>query len=165
MIEDSVIEEYIRDNRDYKDVVRLTICKFIPSMKQLFRCLRANGIFIDTQDSQLKAFIQKCYFLANEKDYGIEHRMAYFRLGTIEDRLTQLEKRISKMEVKTNSLSIGTFLYCKDENFGNGVVVMIYSDEDLMVVKFENRELPTMCSAKKLCTVHDNIQRKLYIKE
>ena len=159
MIDDIILEEYIRNNKNISsDIVREVLAIYIPSIKQLFRVLRKNGIFIDTQDKSLKEFVQKCYYLTNEKKFTKEERLNYFGINKINDRIDKLEKRIKMIEDK--KIQVGDKVYSSDEAFGYGTVVTLHS-HDLMMVKFDKRPLNTMCSSSNMVTVHDDIKRKL----
>jgi len=160
MYDDESISKYIDelDSRDKYKVSRMVIAKFIPSMKQLFRVMRKKGLFIDTRDKNTKNFIREAYKL-KEKGFSAEERFIYFKLvepiNTITEIIKNQEQRIIKMEEKLNNR-----VYCNDKEFGYGNIVQRFSN-NLMLVKFDKRELNTMCDSKLMVTVHDNIKRKI----
>ena len=55
----------------------------------------------------------------------------------------------------------GDFVYCDYEGFGRGEIVNICETENIMAVKFKERNFPTLCSSVDMVTIHDNIKRKI----
>ena len=65
------VKEYIADN--------------IPSMKTLFKELKKEGIFIDTQSKKIKGYLRKAYYLKTEKGFSSQEIRAYFGLKSIDE--------------------------------------------------------------------------------
>jgi len=108
-----------------------------PSMKYLRLYFREKGIFIDTTDRRL-----------------IENLKIPFDMKG--------KSRTKMLSLMTDSeLAIGSYLYCDDIDYGLGVVTKFFEDETLMLVLFNERDLPTMCHRINLVTVHDDTNRKL----
>ena len=163
MKDDKELETYIKSKKKIStdDITKLLIVEFIPSMRQLFRVLRKNGHFIDTTSKPTKALIRRAYKL-KEDSYTSSERFAYLGLASIHDKvkkLNEIDKRVSKLEEK-KVLGLGSLVFCNEKEFGIGEIIQIYNDGDQMRVKFQNRDLATMCSLKKMITIHDNTKRK-----
>ena len=108
-------------------------------MKYLRLYYREKGIFMDTTDKRVIDNL-KIPFELSDKTY------------------TQKLRAMSKPE-----LDVGSYVHSDDEEFGLGRVTRFFLDESLMLVLFNERELPTMCSRNNLTTVHDETNRKLKI--
>lgn len=107
-------------------------------MKYLRLYYRDKNVFIDTTDKNLINNL-KIPFEFKDKKY--------------KEKLSYMNKPI---------LDIGSYLYCNYDDYGLGRVTKMFdSDDTLMLVLFEERDLPTMCDRKKLTTVHDEVNRKL----
>ena len=65
-------------------------------------------------------------------------------VSSIKKRVKNLEKAVFSEEIR-----IGTAVYCKDANFGNGQVVEVDSTGGTGAIKFEGREFPTHADFKK----------------
>jgi len=114
------------------------ITKHNPSMKYLRLYFRDKGIFIDTTDRRVVDNLRLPHELKSKTS-------------------TQVLKAMSRP-----SLDVDSYLWAEDDDYGLGRVVQFYkTDDDLMLVLFEERDLPTMCSRKSMTTVHDNENRKL----
>ncbi len=88
--------------------------------------------------------------------YGLNEKQMWFLFDTLlQEKCNHLYKR-----EKLKKVSLNDYVYCNHEGFGRGVVMSIFED-DLMLVKFDKRELPTMCSSSTFVTVFDDIKRKL----
>lgn len=76
------------------------------------------------------------------------------------DKLLQCkyDDRYKRMELVKEKLRVDDYVYCKE--YGRGVITFICLNDELMTVKFENKELPVMCSVNGY-TVNDNIKRKV----
>lgn len=74
---------------------------------------------------------------------------------TIERRVSNLERGFSPLR----EIAKGSLLYC--DRFGTGEVTRLFTDNDLMLVKFSNIDIPFMCSRKHMTTVHDEVKSKL----
>jgi len=134
MVEDKEIREYVLKNReDIKEVelIKTVIAIYVPSMKQLFKVLRECDIFIDSQSKEFKKLIQESYYLKNKK--GVD-----------------TTKRIESI---LNAFSIGSNVICDYNDFGRGIVTDMFSD-NLMLIKFDSRDLPVMCNSETMTTVH-----------
>ena len=84
------------------------------------------------------------------------------------EQLDHLYKRLlqNRYDIESGELlpRVGVMVYCDDLEYGRGTIKELY-DTGLMLVKFDRRELLTMCSSDKLITVHDDIKRKLVLKD
>lgn len=58
-------------------------------------------------------------------------------------------------------MEVGTRLIA-DKEYGTGTVKSVHS-ENMMTVKFDNLNLPIMCSYKSMSTIHSGIKSKLKI--
>lgn len=64
-------------------------------------------------------------------------------------------------------LKVGDKILCDDDSFGIGIVEQIFNtqfekyQDHHMIVKFEDRELSTMCCFKDMETIFDNVRRKI----
>ena len=58
----------------------------------------------------------------------------------------------------------GDLVHCDDLEYGNGIVKKLFEDSSLILVKFIDRDLPTMCDSKTMTTVHDEVKRKFKLK-
>lgn len=76
------------------------------------------------------------------------------------DKLLQEKYNHLYKREKLTKVSMSDYVYCDHEGFGRGIIMSIF-DEDLMLVKFDKRELPTMCSSSTFVTVFDEVKRKL----
>jgi len=114
------------------------IARLNPSMKYVRLHYRKLDVFIDSTDRRL---------VDNLK---IPHELS----GTSKSNMV---KKMSKP-----TMSIGSYLYSDDEEYGLGRVHTFFSsDESLMLVQFKERKLPTMCSRTNMTTSHDDVVRKL----
>lgn len=60
-------------------------------------------------------------------------------------------------------MEVGTRLVA-DKEYGTGTVKSVYS-ENMIIVKFDDFDLPIMCSYKSMNTIHSGIKSKLKILE
>ena len=91
-----------------------------------------------------------------------ELKISFGQFGFVNDVIVSGKKPNINTQLKAFSeISTGDRLECADPDYGLGTVMQIYSDEDLMSVKFDKRKLATMCSIKHKSTVHDTKKRKL----
>ena len=60
--------------------------------------------------------------------------------------------------MKKEDLRHGQYVYC--DELGNGIITKLYEDSDLMLVKFESKDLNVMCN-KNGYTVYDEKRRKI----
>ncbi len=77
-------------------------------------------------------------------------------------RIGNLEKDVALL--KDDSLKVGSQIYCKDDAFAVGTVIEMYPMEFNTLsglVKFHNREYPTLCNLTKMTTSPDGKVRKL----
>ena len=78
----------------------------------------------------------------------------------------KIDERISLLEEEVHNLKqrpyIGQFVKCDDLEYGNGSVVSINS-YNLILVKFENKDLNIMCDCKNMTTVNDKVKRKIQL--
>ena len=138
-MEDKTLEDYIptKSEIETREITRMVIAKFIPSMKQLFRTLRKKGHFIDSTDKNLKGMIRKAYQLKAE-GFSESERFVYFGLNSIENRLSTLERKM------VNSTTKG---------FGLGVVVEELGKDpggtEWVRVHFNGRKIPTLVNKTK----------------
>ena len=108
-----------------------------PSMKYLRLYYREKGIFLNSTDRRLIDNLRLPYEL---KGKSRKHILSC---------------------LSSSDLTDGTYLYSSDEDYGLGRVVKLFDDKTLMLVLFNERELPTMCHRDRLVTVHDDTERKL----
>lgn len=73
----------------------------------------------------------------------------------INTRLTNIERGLKV----SRDIAVGSVIY--SDKFGTGEVTKLFTDGDLMLVKFNSEKLPYMCSRKKMTTVHNNEINKL----
>ena len=112
----------------------------IPYAKQTREHFLPQNVYIDTTSIWLKEALKKAYQMKDATRH----------------------KRLKSIVVK--NLAIGSYVYSNDDKFGLGRVVRFFdTDDSLMLVHFNERELPTMCSRNNLTTVHDETNRKLKI--
>lgn len=57
-------------------------------------------------------------------------------------------------------MNINDPITCDNESYGNGVITFISLDESYIFIKFDNRDLPTMCSSKTMKTIHADDAKK-----
>ena len=113
------------------------IARLNPSMKYLRLHYRKLGIYIDTSNKRLIDNLRLAYELKGSRG---------------------LAKKMSKP-----TLRVGSYIYSSDIEYGLGRVTQIFKDEDSMLVLFNERSIPTMCSIKKMTTIHDETARKLEV--
>ena len=107
-------------------------------MKYLRLYFMNKNVFIDTTEKRLVDNL-KIPFELSDKTYN--------------QKLKAMSKSI---------LGLGSYVYSSDDEFGLGRVTKFFdSDDSLMLVHFNERELPTMCSRNNLTTIHDDVDRKL----
>jgi len=120
--------------------VEVYIANNNPSMKYLRLHYRKLGIFIDSRDRRLLDNLKLAFELRDKSK---------------KDILALMSKPI---------LSVGSYVFCEDEEFQIGRVTQFFaSDDSLMQVLFNERKLPTMCDRSKLTTVNDEIKRKFKV--
>jgi len=73
----------------------------------------------------------------------------------LQEKYNHLYKRDKLVNPK-----VGDYVYADSDGFGRGTIVSLNSD-NLMLVKFDNRELNTMCNSRDMVTVHDDVKRKI----
>ena len=89
-------------------------------------------------------------------------KISFGQFGFVADVLCGSKKTSTLGHLKVFAeIAEGDRVECADEDFGVGTVIQLYSDGDLMSVKFDKRKISTMCSIKKKSTVHDTKKRKL----
>ena len=85
-----------------------------------------------------------------------------------EEELKHLYKYIlqDRYDMVTGQLkpTEGMTVWCDDLEFGRGVITSL-SDNEFMLVKFDRRELQTMCNRRTLTTIHDETKRKIILKD
>ncbi len=158
MRSDSELVEYIKANRRNTavDMAKAVIVEFVPSMKQLFRVLREEKYFVDTQNQPLKDMLRKAYRL-NSEGLDEDARFRYFEI----EIFVSIEEEVERLSIIHTEVSKGSVILCLDNEYGVGEVVQIAKDGDIMFVKFASRPLKTACSKKKMTTIHDEVKRKL----
>jgi len=117
---------------------------------------------------QIKRDIEKGVLSAD--DIKEKHGISDFQLEMIckwklKRDISSIKKRVEKLEkaVFSEEIRVGTTVYCKDANFGNGQVVEVDSTGDTGAIKFEGREFPTHADFKKRTVSPDGIVRKFKI--
>ncbi len=111
----------------------------VPYAKKVYKAFLPMNVFVDTTDTVLKSNLQMAHKMKDK---------------TRAQRLKSLVDR---------EVSIGSYLYSGDIDYGLGRVVSFFKDETMMLVMFNERELPTMCSRNNLTTIHDDDNRKLKV--
>jgi len=92
-----------------------------------------------------------------KEEFGLEGKQLWFLYDVLlQGKLNHLYTR-----EKLTKVSVGDYVYVDDFDYGRGEVIKIFKDKELMLVKFDARTLPTMCSAKTFTTVHDDKKRQL----
>ncbi len=84
-----------------------------------------------------------------------------------EDEIKHLYENLlqNKYDFEGNRLAVvHDLVYCNDLEYGSGVITKLF-DNDMMFVKFNSRELQTMCNSKTLTTIHDETKRKIILKD
>lgn len=112
----------------------------IPYAKEVHTHFRQYGIYVDTRSELLLSNLKLAYKLNKE---GMSSK----------DILSHLGKK---------DISVGTWVYCNDEEYGLGRVTSMLND-DMMTVMFNARKLNTICNSKNMITIHDNKPRKLKV--
>lgn len=107
---------------------------------------------------KLKSEVLQFGFTSDDmkKNFGLNDIQVWFLF----DRL--LQKKYNNLYIR-NEISnpkVGDYVYCDFDGFGRGVIVELNS-ENIMSVKFENRDLNTMCSSKDMITIFDEVKRKI----
>ena len=88
--------------------------------------------------------------------YGLNDKQIWFLYDKLlQEKYNHLYKRDKLVNPK-----VGDYVYCDYEGFGRGTITKMF-DESLMLIKFDNRALPTMCSSSSMTTVHDDVKRKI----
>lgn len=90
-----------------------------------------------------------------------KHELSDEQVWYLYDRLLQEKYNKLYKRPPIDSIQLNMYVYCDYEGFGRGSVVKIFKDEELMLVKFDKIDLPTMCSSRDKCTVHDEVKRKI----
>ena len=140
--------DYINSSKEKIEPLEL-IGKFIPSLYELNivynKTLKGKyyNIRIDVQSIELKGALKKAYQLKKELDFGEKMIINY------------LQK--DNKEIEVLNMKEGQKIY--NSELGNGIVVSLHS-EGLMLVKFDTKQYPCMCSQKGY-TVYDDRKRKL----
>ena len=92
------------------------------------------------------------------KRYELDERQKWFLFDNLlQGKYNHLYKR-DKLE--PTDIRIGQYVYCDYPEFGRGSIVGVF-DFNKMMVKFDDRDLSTMCDSEKMITVHDDIKRKI----
>lgn len=97
------------------------------------------------------------------KKWGINNgQLGFIHDVLLKGQFRNIERRLTNVErgLKTSrDVARGSLLYC--DRFGTGEVTKLFTDNDLMLVKFSNIDIPFMCSRKHMTTVHDEVKSKL----
>ena len=112
------------------------IAEHTPFPREVHKHYKRVGIYLDTMDTKLNTNTATAYKLK-------------------EDGLTKseiLEKLIPL------HLQVGSWVYCDDKEYGTGRVKEFFTSGN-MFVKFNKRDLATMCDSKS--TIHDAKKRKI----
>ena len=115
-----------------------------------------NSIKKSVVDKQIKSDKAIKEFNLDREDKELCSKRVWF----LYDKLLQEKYNHLYTREKLINPKIDDFIYCDYEAFGRGTVVKLFED-DLMLVKFDKRDLNTMCSSKLLITVHDDIKRRI----
>ena len=91
------------------------------------------------------------------KKYQLSDKQVWF----LYDRLLQEKYNNLYLRKKLIEPREKDYVYCNYDGYGRGTITRIHVKEKLMLVKFIKRDLPTMCSSINMCTVHDEIKRKI----
>ncbi len=89
------------------------------------------------------------------KDFSLNEKQIWFLFTKLlQDKYNNLylRNRMEKEDIRLNQ-----YVYC--EELGNGIITKIFQ-EDFMLVKFDSKDLPVMCSVKGY-TVYDDKRRKI----
>lgn len=90
------------------------------------------------------------------KKYKLSSEQLWFLYDKLlQEKYNHLYKREKLVNPKVND-----FVYCDYDGFGRGTIVKMFED-NLMLVEFDKRDLPTMCDSKLCITVHDEVKRKI----
>ena len=89
------------------------------------------------------------------KEYELNDKQMWFLFTKLlQNKYNHLYLRKS---MEAEDIKKGQYVY--NEEYGNGEIVQVL-ENDLMLVKFDSRELKTMCSQKGY-TLHDDKKRKV----
>jgi len=94
------------------------------------------------------------------KEVTAKYELDTKQLRFLYDRLLQEKYNDLYIREKLINPKENDYVYCNYDNFRRGKILKLLSS-DLMLVKFDIRELNTMCSSKHMTTVHDDIKRKI----
>lgn len=88
--------------------------------------------------------------------YELDSKQVWFLYDKLlQEKYNHLYKREKLVNPK-----VGDYVYCDYEGFGRGTIELMFSD-NLMLVRFDDRGLPTMCNSDSMVTVHDEVKRKI----
>jgi len=89
--------------------------------------------------------------------YDLDPKQTWFLYDILlQEKYNHLYKREKLVNPK-----VGDFVYANYDGFGRGEIVNICETENIMAVKFKERNFPTLCSSVDVVTIHDNIKRKI----
>ena len=89
--------------------------------------------------------------------YRLDSEQVWFLYDKLlQEKYNHLYKREKLVNPKLND-----YVYCEYKDFGRGEIISISIDKTIMIIKFNNRELQTMCSAIDMITIHDGVKRKI----
>ncbi len=119
--------------------------------------LEWSKISKDVRENNLSSKeVTEKYNLIDSEDEILVYRRLWFLYDVLlQEKYNNLYKRRVINDVKE-----GMNIYCDYIGYGKGKIVKLLSN-NLMIVKFEKREINTMCSSKLLITTHDSIKRKI----
>lgn len=143
--------DYINSSKEKIEPLEL-IGRFVPSLYELNlvynKTLKGayHNIRIDMQSVELKGALRKAYQLKKELEFSEKMILNY---------LAKDEEEIKGLEMVE-----GQKVYSSE--LGDGIVVSLHS-EGLMLVKFDTKQYPCMCSQKGY-TVYDDRKRKLELR-
>ena len=91
-----------------------------------------------------------------KKEFNLSSKQIWFLFDKLlQEKYNHLYKRDKLVDPKA-----GDFVYCCSDGFGRGTIDKLLND-GLMLVKFNKRELPTLCSSESMTTLHDEVKRKV----
>ena len=117
-------------------------------------------IYVEVKWLKSDATAVKYNFLLDEEGKEDE-ALCKKRLWFLYDILLQEKYNHLYKREKLVNPQVGDFVYCDYEGFGRGEIVNICETENIMAVKFKERNFPTLCSSVDMVTIHDNIKRKI----
>lgn len=94
---------------------------------------------------------------AVSKKYNLNSEQIWFLYDILlQEKYNHLYKREKLVNPK-----VGDYVYCDSEGFGRGKIMTIKPNDNMMFIKFDNRELQSLCSTIDMVTIHDEVKRKV----